>query len=49
MMGKYRYIRLTEEPVLKDEAASWFHHKWGVPEEEYITCMCGIYGRRLPL
>ena len=38
-MEKYRYIKLTEEPVLKDEAASWFHHKWGVPKEAYLECM----------
>lgn len=38
-MEKYRYIKLTEEPEFKDEAASWFHHKWGVPKEAYLECM----------
>lgn len=38
-MERYRYIKLTEEPKLKDEAASWFHHKWGVPKEAYLECM----------
>lgn len=38
-MKEYRYIKLTEEPALKDEAASWFHHKWGVPKEAYLECM----------
>ena len=38
-MGKYRYITLMEEPMLKDKAAEWFHNKWGVPKEAYIECM----------
>lgn len=38
-MERYRYMKLTEEPNLKDEAASWFHHKWGVPKEAYLECM----------
>lgn len=38
-MERYRYMKLTEEPKLKDEAASWFHHKWGVPKEAYLECM----------
>lgn len=38
-MEEYRYIKLTEETVLKDEAASWFHHKWGVPKDAYLECM----------
>ena len=38
-MGKYRYITLMEKPELKEEAASWFHSKWGVPKEAYLECM----------
>ena len=38
-MGKYRYITLMEKPELKEEAASWFHSKWGVPQEAYLECM----------
>ncbi|MDE7330660.1 MAG: GNAT family N-acetyltransferase [Lachnospiraceae bacterium] len=38
-MKEYRYITLREEPTLKDEAASWFHRKWGVPTEAYMECM----------
>ena len=38
-MGKYRYITLMEEPMLKDKAAEWFHNKWGVPKEAYLECM----------
>jgi GNAT superfamily N-acetyltransferase len=38
-MDDYRYITLKDEPELKDEAAKWFHDKWGVPEEAYLECM----------
>lgn len=38
-MGKYRYITLMEKPELKEEAAAWFHSKWGVPQEAYLECM----------
>ena len=39
LMENYRYIKLMEEPALKDEAATWFHNKWGVPREAYLECM----------
>lgn len=38
-MNEYRYIRLKEEPQIKDQAAQWFHSKWGVPEQAYLECM----------
>ena len=38
-MNKYKYITLREKSALKDAAASWFHSKWGVPEEAYLDCM----------
>lgn len=38
-MNKYKYITLREKSALKDAAASWFHSKWGVPEEAYLECM----------
>lgn len=38
-MKEYRYITLFEKPTLKEEAASWFHSKWGVPKEAYLECM----------
>ena len=36
---KYAYITLREHPELKDNAAQWFHEKWGVPKEAYLECM----------
>ncbi len=38
-MQEYRYISLRENPQLKEEAASWFNSKWGVPREAYLECM----------
>lgn len=35
----FDYISLREKPQLKNKAASWFHSKWGVPEEAYLECM----------
>ncbi len=35
----YQYLSLVEKPELAEEAASWFHHKWGVPREAYLACM----------
>lgn len=34
-----KYINLREIPDIKDEAAEWFHSKWGVPKEAYLECM----------
>lgn len=34
-----RFITLREEPQLKEEAARWFHERWGVPKEAYLQCM----------
>lgn len=38
-MEEYRYITLREKPELKEDAAAWFHSKWGVPKEAYSECM----------
>ena len=38
-MSEYEYITLREKPQLKNMAAEWFHGKWGVPREAYLTCM----------
>ncbi len=39
MTEEYSYIALMDKPELLDEAASWFHSKWGVPKEAYLECM----------
>lgn len=38
-MKKFQYIKLSETASLKNEAAEWFHSKWGVPTEAYLECM----------
>lgn len=38
-MEKITYITLRERPELKNDAARWFHQKWGVPTEAYLACM----------
>ena len=34
-MSEYKIIKLSNKQELKDEAAKWFHSKWGVPLEAY--------------
>ena len=38
-MGEYSYITLRDRPDLRNDAAEWFHGKWGVPAEAYLSCM----------
>ncbi|MBQ1847842.1 MAG: GNAT family N-acetyltransferase [Clostridia bacterium] len=35
----YAFVALRSAPQLKDEAANWFHSKWGVPAEAYAELM----------
>ena len=32
---QYKIIRLSDDPEIKDQAAQWFHEKWGVPLQAY--------------
>ena len=34
-----QYITLREKPEIMEQAATWFHSKWGVPKEAYLECM----------
>ena len=38
-MEAYRYLTLRDMPQIREKAASWFHQKWGVPEDAYLECM----------
>lgn len=38
MIG-YTYVTLRQKPEWKEQAAIWFHEKWGVPKEAYLECM----------
>ena len=40
-----RFILFREEPRWLEQAAAWFHQKWGVPQEAYresmLACLAG--------
>lgn len=38
-MKEYVYINLRQKPERIEEAAIWFHNKWGFPKEAYFECM----------
>lgn len=38
-MNDYNIIILQEHPALKEQAAEWFHQKWGIPKEAYLESM----------
>ena len=38
-MAEYLYVTLREKPELINIAAEWFHSKWGVPCDAYLSCM----------
>jgi len=46
---EYRFLALREQPELKQTAAEWFHDKWGVPAEAYLTCMTAYLNRETEL
>ncbi len=46
MTEEYSIITLRQRPDLKDAAAEWFHGKWHVPLEAYLSCMDEYLGRR---
>ncbi len=35
----YKIIRLTDHPDQKEQAAQWFHEKWGIPLKTYTQSM----------
>ena len=38
-MNELKYTTLRDCPEIKNNAANWFHSKWGVPESAYLECM----------
>ena len=38
-MYDYEYVVLRDRAELKNTAAEWFHSKWRVPTETYLSCM----------
>ncbi|MBD5452399.1 MAG: GNAT family N-acetyltransferase [Lachnospiraceae bacterium] len=38
-MLQYEILKIQEHPALKQDAAQWFHEKWGIPLEAYLDSM----------
>lgn len=36
---EYTYLNLKECPERKEAAAAWFHRKWKIPAQAYLSCM----------
>lgn len=45
----YEIIRLIDRPEMKEQAAQWFHEKWGIPLEAYIESMEECLTKREPV
>ena len=45
-MKNVTYITLRERPELENDAAQWFHQKWGVPVDAYLECMDAYLARQ---
>ena len=45
----YKIIRLTDKPEMKEQAAQWFHEKWGIPLEAYVESMNDCLEKRNPV
>lgn len=46
---KYRIIRLSDAPEMKESMADWFSSRWGIPREAYIESMNACLERRSPV
>ena len=38
-MDNYKIIKIIDRPDLIGHAAAWFHEKWGIPKEAYLSSM----------
>ena len=36
---QYEILKIQKHPEFKQEAAQWFHEKWGIPLEAYVDSM----------
>lgn len=46
---KYEIVRLIDKPEIKEQAAEWFHEKWGIPLEAYLASMEDCLRRESPV
>ena len=45
----YEIVRLTDMPQIKEQAAGWFHEKWGIPLEAYLESMEECLEQKAPV
>lgn len=45
----YSIVRLADRPDMKEEAARWFHEKWGIPLEAYLESMEECLAKKGPV
>ena len=50
MQMNYKIVRLIDHPEIKEQAARWFHEKWGIPLQAYLESMeaCLAGGNPVP-
>lgn len=48
-MDGLRFLTLRQAPELVEAAADWFHGKWRVPREAYLSCMEAYLGQKTQL
>lgn len=45
----YEIVRLVDRPEMKEQAAQWFHEKWGIPLAAYMESMEDCLSRIKPV
>ena len=48
-MNSWKLLILRDHPAWAEEAARWFHEKWGIPQEEYRASMAASLRRERPV
>ena len=48
-MEHYTIVSIQQHPELQDDAASWFHEKWGIPREAYAASMEECLNKESPV
>lgn len=46
---EYKIIRLADMPEMKEQAARWFHEKWGIPLDAYLESMEECLAKKGPV
>ncbi len=46
---EYKIMGISDMPEIKERAAQWFHHKWGIPQNAYLESMEACIGEQGPV